>query len=74
MFESLVNSVRCKTMYCISWAYLLFESLVNSVRCKTDGLSISIVLPFESLVNSVRCKTIDAFEEWVKSLRALLIQ
>ena len=34
-FESLVNSVRCKTTTFATTFWLEFESLVNSVRCKT---------------------------------------
>ena len=35
-FESLVNSVRCKTNEWVDGADIMFESLVNSVRCKTQ--------------------------------------
>ena len=37
MFESLVNSVRCKTSTAYTGKSLTFESLVNSVRCKTTA-------------------------------------
>ena len=51
MFESLVNSVRCKT-----YRYTIneregFESLVNSVKCKTAIIAARIIYQFESLVN-----------------------
>ena len=36
-FESLVNSVRCKTAIEEKPTLELFESLVNSVRCKTNS-------------------------------------
>ena len=39
-FESLVNSVRCKTRYGLRIPIAPFESLVNSVRCKTNERSI----------------------------------
>ena len=35
MFESFVNSERCKTMCPLRLSYLGFESFVNSERCKT---------------------------------------
>ena len=38
MFESFVNSERCKTDYQLRTAFTKFESFVNSERCKTDIL------------------------------------
>ena len=58
LFESLVNSVRCKTAKVSMRACVPFESLVNSVRCKTLSFSDAVRYTFESLVNSVRCKTL----------------
>ena len=57
-FESLVNSVRCKTNIPTIHLQYMFESLVNSVRCKTILVTVSMLGTFESLVNSVRCKTV----------------
>ena len=74
MFESLVNSVRCKTDNITHSSYLTFESLVNSVRCKTKQDEISDLIKFESLVNSVRCKTPILSRLKNRRLRALLIQ
>ena len=54
-FESLVNSVRCKTVTTATYAAGGFESLVNSVRCKTVLATVEVKDGFESLVNSVRC-------------------
>ena len=56
-FESLVNSVRCKTFIAKTNYTVWFESLVNSVRCKTPTDLVESCMKFESLVNSVRCKT-----------------
>ena len=50
-FESLVNSVRCKTLLFGMVLLPLFESLVNSVRCKTIFVSHKHPPLFESLVN-----------------------
>ena len=35
MFESFVNSERCKTNALLDGIYYMFESFVNSERCKT---------------------------------------
>ena len=74
LFESLVNSVRCKTARKGKTTIVQFESLVNSVRCKTLLILKMKMTMFESLVNSVRCKTENPFEPGTYSLRALLIQ
>ena len=51
MFESLVNSVRCKTIIEDNNYIYEFESLVNSVKCKTAIIAARIIYQFESLVN-----------------------
>ena len=43
MFESLVNSYRCKTGPNAIISAYEFESLVNSYRCKTGGKNIKDV-------------------------------
>ena len=53
-FESLVNSVRCKTALAQGSLRVVFESLVNSVRCKTHPPAPFPAPQFESLVNPVR--------------------
>ena len=37
LFESFVNSERCKTVTLIGVFVTWFESFVNSERCKTNG-------------------------------------
>ena len=39
VFESFVNSERCKTSFAIIKTLLPFESFVNSERCKTKGIT-----------------------------------
>ena len=41
MFESFVNSERCKTQAIVNNSSAMFESFVNSERCKTFLLSYS---------------------------------
>ena len=39
MFESFVNSERCKTVNVFGFGIVLFESFVNSERCKTIAMN-----------------------------------
>ena len=74
LFESLVNSDRCKTLATAYIHVTVFESLVNSDRCKTRNAYYTFFSLFESLVNSDRCKTGAILAYSLFSLRALLIQ
>ena len=74
MFESFVNSERCKTFPVSKYLYYWFESFVNSERCKTIPLGDPVKPVFESFVNSERCKTVFTLSESARRLRALLIQ
>ena len=74
VFESFVNSERCKTKFNYRFRICVFESFVNSERCKTLTGSVSHSLKFESFVNSERCKTYCIYRNKDRSLRALLIQ
>ena len=44
LFESFVNSERCKTMSTNGTDSGTFESFVNSERCKTPGMPESLLL------------------------------
>ena len=57
LFESFVNSERCKTVFCNIVCHTWFESFVNSERCKTPVTYQMWIDGFESFVNSERCKT-----------------
>ena len=35
LFESIVNSDRCQTLFLVKFSLFLFESIVNSDRCQT---------------------------------------
>ena len=74
MFESFVNSERCKTNISLATIAATFESFVNSERCKTSLQIQTNHCQFESFVNSERCKTIKSGRFNEGSLRALLIQ
>ena len=74
LFESFVNSERCKTNIITDNLPSMFESFVNSERCKTIILLFKLINAFESFVNSERCKTIKSVNTFTFSLRALLIQ
>ena len=75
VFESFVNSERCKTASPVIVFITVFESFVNSERCKTHSKARLRNHPFESFVNSERCKTGSLFFISTHlSLRALLIQ
>ncbi len=74
MFESFVNSERCKTASAKALTISMFESFVNSERCKTKVDRYFTDTSFESFVNSERCKTIKFSSSQIVRLRALLIQ
>ena len=56
LFESFVNSDRCKAKSFHNRLNLQFESFVNSDRCKALLSFFSLMRMFESFVNSDRCK------------------
>ena len=74
MFESFVNSERCKTIIAAILGKSGFESFVNSERCKTNCYCAHFGGGFESFVNSERCKTIPRSKFNHVGLRALLIR
>ena len=74
MFESFVNSERCKTKNEVTRIVKTFESFVNSERCKTPPSIYPFLAVFESFVNSERCKTNEEDAVYSSGLRALLIQ
>ena len=74
MFESFVNSERCKTNADSWFDCPKFESFVNSERCKTVYIEAVVIPEFESFVNSERCKTNANDAPEAPGLRALLIQ
>ena len=74
MFESFVNSERCKTQAIVNNSSAMFESFVNSERCKTILLFNRLERLFESFVNSERYKTLNLVANSSSRLRALLIQ
>ena len=74
VFESFVNSERCKTSIFINHISTVFESFVNSERCKTRKITSTDKGLFESFVNSERCKTLHVQSCVLQRLRALLIR
>ena len=58
VFESFVNSDRCKAQTQVILTIPMFESFVNSDRCKAPEPSEYLQYKFESFVNSDRCKAV----------------
>ena len=73
-FESFVNSERYKTTIVLTEEVVKFESFVNSERYKTGIRAVRPLAKFESFVNSERYKTVICVDNWLRRLRALLIQ
>ena len=57
MFESFVNSERCKTGNRIEVNIYCLRALLIQKDVKPASASVSITDAFESFVNSERCKT-----------------
>ena len=76
MFESFVNSERCKTFDIKGLRDMMFESFVNSERCKTGNrIEVNIYCLRALLIQkdvkpaSASVSMTDAFESFVNSER-----